>query len=91
VDGAEIEHLLARTIEGLCDHLPMTQADWDLTQWAMERVHVGAWRRPWAVVFEYGGVGPWFSAVTDAPTLARQLPQLRAIVRPSATAPATVG
>ena len=62
------------------DHLPMTPADWEFVGWAMGNVRVGAWRKPRVVAFEYGGIGAWFSAVTDAEVLREQVPRLHALV-----------
>ena len=57
------------------DHLPMTEEDWDLAAWALDRIRSGAWARPWVVAFEIGGVGPFFGATTDAGALARDIPR----------------
>jgi len=62
------------------DHLPMTVSDWEFVRWALENVRVGAWRAPRVVAFEYGGIGAWFSAVTDAGVLREQVPRLHALV-----------
>jgi len=64
----------------LMDHLPMTEEDWELAAWALGRVRSGAWACPWAVAFEYGGVGPFFGATTDASVLAEDIPRLAALV-----------
>lgn len=65
----------------LMEHLPMTEEDWELAAWAFGRVRSGVWARPWVVAFEYGGVGPFFGATTDAGALARDIPRLYALVR----------
>jgi len=62
------------------DHLPMTEEDWELAAWALEQVRNGAWARPGVVAFEYGGIGPFFGATTDADALARDIPRLYALV-----------
>jgi uncharacterized protein (UPF0276 family) len=80
VTCAEIDGFLERTIDGMCDHLPMTPADWELTQWALGRIECGAWARPWVVSLEYGGVGRWFGPVTNERILARDLPRLADMV-----------
>ena len=46
----------------LIDHLPMTDEDWSLCEWAMAQIGAGRWSRPWIVTFEYGGVGPLWEA-----------------------------
>jgi len=63
------------------DHLPMTDSDWDFAAWALQQVHTGAWSEPWVIAFEYGGIGAWFQAVTDADVLHVQVPRLRDLVR----------
>jgi uncharacterized protein (UPF0276 family) len=63
------------------DHLPMTQADWSYTEWAMAQVDNGTWRTPEIVAFEYGGVGPIFQALTNVETLAEQIPRLYPLVK----------
>ncbi len=62
------------------DHLPMTDEDWELAAWALERVRSGAWSQPGVVAFECGGVGPFFGAMTDDAALARDIPRLYALV-----------
>jgi len=77
IDAATIRRFKGRLVE----HLPMTKRDWALAAWAMERVQSGAWGQPWTVTFEYGAVGPLFSAVTEASILAAQIPRLCALVK----------
>jgi uncharacterized protein (UPF0276 family) len=62
------------------DHLPMTDEDWPLFEWALAQIRAGAWREPWIVTFEYGGVGSKWEAVTDADALQIQVPRLRRLV-----------
>jgi uncharacterized protein len=76
VAPAEIQRLSGRLI----DHLPMTDEDWSLLEWAMGQIRSGAWREPWIVTFEYGGVGPLWEALTDAEILQAQIPRLQRIV-----------
>jgi uncharacterized protein len=76
VAPADMQRLAGRLI----DHLPMTDEDWSLCEWAMGRIRSGAWRKPWIVTFEYGGVGPLWEAVTDADVLRAQAPRLNALV-----------
>lgn len=73
VASAERQRLAGRLI----DHLPMTDEDWSLLEWALGQIRSGAWRRPWIVTFEYGGVGPLWEALTDADALRTQVPRLR--------------
>ncbi len=76
VAPAEMQRLAGRLI----DHLPMTDEDWSFFGWTMGQIHTGAWREPWIVTFEYGGVGPLWEALTDAEILQEQIPRLRQIV-----------
>lgn len=66
----------------LNDHFPMTAADWELTEWALEKIHSGAWATPWAVALEYGGVGPGFGWRSHAEVIAVEVPRLTALVNP---------
>ncbi len=59
------------------DSMPMGPEDWALAEWALGRILSGAWGRPWAVAFEYGGVGPIFAGRSEADVIAEQLPRLR--------------
>jgi uncharacterized protein (UPF0276 family) len=81
IADAAIRDYLRTSVDGMSDHLPMTADDWALTRWAVSRMQAGAWSRPWIVAFEYGGVGRWFAPVTDAETLACQIPRLRGMLR----------
>ena len=76
VAPAEMQRLTGRLI----DHLPMTDEDWSLCEWAMAQIRAGRWSRPWIVTFEYGGVGALWEALTDADALRTQVPRLRRIV-----------
>lgn len=62
------------------DHLPMTEDDWTFFDWALERIEDGAWREPEIIAFEYGGVGPWFEALTLREELEKQVPRLYEMV-----------
>jgi hypothetical protein len=88
VSPGEIDAFLARTVDGMCDHLPLTAPDWALTEWALARIRLGDWPRPWVVSLEYGGVGPWFAPVTDRRVLARDIPRLAVIVDKAGRGPA---
>jgi hypothetical protein len=59
------------------DHHSMTDFDWDLLRWAVDRLVAGDWRRPALVSFEYGGAGKKFEGRTNPAVLAEQLPRLR--------------
>jgi uncharacterized protein (UPF0276 family) len=64
----------------LMDHLPFTETDWLFLDWAFGEIRRGAWRAPWVVTFEYGGVNGWFEVIVDRDTLAEQIPRLRRLV-----------
>lgn len=65
----------------LVDHYPMTDADWQLTEWALAEIHRGAWPEPAIVALEYGGTGGFFSANSDRDVLARDVPRLWNLVQ----------
>ncbi len=71
VTGARPENMRGR------DSMPMGREDWALAEWAIARIAGGAWGRPWAVAFEYGGVGPIFASRSGADVIVEQLPRLR--------------
>ncbi len=62
------------------DSMPMGAEDWALAEWAMGRIGEGAWGRPWAVAYEYGGVGPIFASRSEAAVIAEQLPRLAGLI-----------
>ena len=65
----------------LHEPMPMSDEDWDLFNWVVERIEAGAWGLPRVIAFEYGGVGPWFEARTDPAVLARQLSCLQQTIQ----------
>lgn len=74
------------------DHLPMTEEDWAFFAWALGRIHRGSWATPEIIAYEYGGLGPWFEALTIPERLAAQVPRLAKMVhsdgaRPPGTSP----
>jgi len=73
--------VMQRYVGRLMDHLPMTDLDWYFTTWALDQVREGEWGRPWAIAFEYGGVGPLWEAVTEEGVVAEQVPRLYQLVR----------
>lgn len=88
-DGFWIERLraagiAASTLEQFAgqdiDHLPMTDADWTFTEWALSRIRTGAWKTPDIIAFEVGGIGPMFEAMTIPEAIATQVPRLYAMV-----------
>ena len=70
------------------DHLPMTAADWEVTEWAIEQIRLGHWREPDTMAFEYGGIGEKFAWRSDAAVIAEQAPRLYALAQRAAVHPA---
>ncbi len=58
------------------DHLPMTDEDWALFDWAIDNIHAGRWATPAIVACEYGGIGPIFDWRSDPAVLARDIPRM---------------
>ncbi len=69
----------------LCDHLPLTEEDWEVTAWALAHIRAGAWACPGVVALEYGGVGPAFEWRSDPCVLAEQVPRLYNLVHTAGT------
>lgn len=65
----------------LRDSMPMTEDDWELTNWAIQQIKQGIWPEPWIVAFEYGGVGPKFEWRTNKDVLATQVPVISEILK----------
>ena len=61
------------------DHLPMTEADWQLAEWAIAEIRCGNWREPDTLAFEYGGIGEKFEWRSEESAIARQAPRLYAL------------
>lgn len=64
----------------LRDSMPMQEADWRLTEWAMAQIASGRWSWPWVVALEYGGIGPIFEWRSEPEVLAEQAPRLHALM-----------
>ncbi|MCP4429011.1 MAG: DUF692 family protein, partial [Chloroflexi bacterium] len=58
------------------DHLPMTDPDWAFLAWGLRQIASGQWREPWALSFEYGGIGMLWEAIADGDALLEQVPRL---------------
>jgi sugar phosphate isomerase/epimerase len=58
------------------DHFAMTETDWEITEWALKQIRIGAWRKPDTLAFEYGGVGNRFAWRSEAAVIAAQTPRL---------------
>ncbi len=74
------EATIGRFAGRLQDHLPMTDPDWELLDWVLGHIQCGAWGTPWAISFEYGGIGGMWEALVDAEVLESQVPRLYAMV-----------
>jgi uncharacterized protein (UPF0276 family) len=61
----------------LLDHLPMTDDDWALLDWAAGRIRGGAWSEPWMVTLERGGVGPVWELTGESTELRQEITRLR--------------
>lgn len=83
-----LEHLKELHITGiqpdqngrLRDSMPMSDDNWKLASWVIKRIKDGDWPKPWAVAFEYGGIGPHFGWRSDEDVLAKQLPILHELI-----------
>jgi uncharacterized protein (UPF0276 family) len=85
IDARVIQQMNGR----LVDHLPLADGDWDFCEWAMQEVRRGAWREPWVVALEYGGVGGLWEMTADRDHLAEQVPRLCGIVKDGRLAQST--
>lgn len=77
-NGVDPERI-ARYQGRMLDHLPLTDADWEVMAWAAAELRQGRWGRPEIIAVECGGAGPLWQALTDAEALAEQIPRLRAL------------
>jgi uncharacterized protein (UPF0276 family) len=65
----------------LRDHRPMTDADWPTLEWVLGHIRANkVWAKPWAVVFEYGGIGDKLKHHSKTEVLAGQIPRLYELV-----------
>lgn len=58
------------------DHFALTEEDWAMTEWALQQIRAGGWRKPEIMAFEYGGVGEKFAWRSEAAVIAEQAPRL---------------
>ncbi len=63
------------------DHFPMTAEDWPALEWLAGQLSGERWRTPWAVAYEYGGVGGLWAAMSDRSVYEQQLPRMAAILK----------
>lgn len=83
IDALPMQHLREMHIAGvqpidnvLRDHLPMTPADWQLLESALENIHQALWPAPWMAALEYGGIGEAFSWRSDQEVMQSQVPEI---------------
>ena len=62
------------------DHLPMTDPDWIMFEWALDRIRSKQWATPWCIACEYGGVGELFRKYSDRDVMLRDIPRMSAMV-----------
>ncbi len=60
----------------VCDHLALAGDDWRWVERVLDRVLAGEWPVPWALAFEYGGIGPLFEWRSERDVIAAQAPRL---------------
>ena len=58
------------------DHVAMTEADWEVAEWAIDQIGLGRWNTPETMAFEYGGVGERFAWRSEEAVIAEQAPRL---------------
>ncbi len=63
------------------DHYALQGEDWVLVEWVIEQIREGRWSCPWAMVFEYGGIGAPFALRSDPNVLGTQVPRLFSLAR----------
>jgi uncharacterized protein (UPF0276 family) len=63
------------------DHYALSEEDWTVTRWVLERIKQGDWPRPELASFEYGGIGERFEKPMDPAMMAEQTPQLYDMVK----------
>lgn len=88
LDRMPVEYLRELHVTGLGfigpilkDHLPMTDADWTIFEWALDRIATKRWATPWCIACEYGGVGELFRKMTDRDVLVRDIPRMASMVQ----------
>ena len=64
----------------LTDHFELDEQDWELLNWALQEIRIGAWPKPDIIAFEYGGVGSAFAWRNKYKHLKTQVPKLYELV-----------
>lgn len=72
------------------DHFPMTEEDWTISAWVLERIGRGLLPRPQIVALEYGGTGPKFDWRSHPDVLVREVPRLRLLLMLAAASASSV-
>jgi uncharacterized protein (UPF0276 family) len=65
------------------DHMDMTESDWVMFEWVMDKIRAGAVPQPMMVSFEYGGITNRFDWRSRPDVIESQVPRLYAAVHPS--------
>ncbi len=63
------------------DHMPMTEEDWSLFEWALEQIANNKWSRPWVLALEYGGIGPIYEWRSESTILEKQISRIRKLTK----------
>ena len=58
------------------DHFEMTDADWEIAEWAVGQIRQGCWNTPDTLAFEYGGIGEKFAWRSESRVIAKQAPRM---------------
>jgi len=61
---------------GMTDHLPLSDEDWEIMTWAAQQLQQGIWAEPWVISLECGGVGPFWEATYTEEEMRAQVPRL---------------
>lgn len=62
------------------DHFAMTDEDWSELAWMLGEISAGHWQAPWVIAFEFGGVGGFWEALSDAESYLAQVPRMAGMV-----------
>ena len=70
----------------LMDHLPMTPVDWAQLEWMLSQMRAGRMNTPWALAFEYGGVGGFWDILGEESVYLSQLPRMVGLIEAASPA-----
>ncbi|NMB53628.1 MAG: DUF692 family protein [Leptolinea sp.] len=62
------------------DHMEMIDRDWNLFEYAIDRIKMGEWHAPDIVAFEYGGTGTPYLWRSEPRVLLEQVPRLKEMI-----------